>query len=224
MIVLGVTGGIASGKTTLCHDLKEILHGLKDRKLAVIDADKLGHRAYEKDTPCYYSIVEHFGKAVVADDGEINRKALGGIVFGAPEKMRELEAIVWPVIYGMLEAHIAELRDKEDEKLPTVCVLEAAVMHEAEWSGLCDVVWTTMADPAIACERLMKRNNLTVEEADKRINSQMTNEARRELVRDTDIIITNNGTEAQFKADVATKFASVHTSSVFTMEFGGRED
>jgi len=173
VLVIGVTGGIASGKSSVCAQLKEVVAGLDAFSLVVIDGDKLGHRAYEVGTPCYDKLVTHFGPEVVAEDKQIDRRALGGIVFMDPAQMRQLESIVWPTIRGFIEAQLAELRsnsgegrgedasDSSPSSSSAVVVLEAAVMLEAAWEDLCDVLWITHVDPAVARERLMQRNSFT---------------------------------------------------------------
>lgn len=223
--VIGLTGGIASGKSSACVHLLSLESGLFN--IAKIDADKLGHRAYEVGTPCYESIVAHFGKdKIVADDDTINRKALGAIVFGDPSQMRALEAIVWPAIRSMIEAELTVLRDSEDNKKPTICILEAAVMLEASWHHLCDSLWVTYVDPSVAKQRLMCRNSLTSEEADKRISSQMTNEERfsklSAMAVDTNnsiksiptyFLLDNNCTTEEFKLLISEKFHETMASS-----------
>ena len=91
MRVLGLTGGIASGKSTAAAQLKEL-------GVVVLDADRYGHRAYDPDSPGFHAVVNEFGHDIVGEDGEIDRRILGGKVFGDPEKMERLTDIVWPEI------------------------------------------------------------------------------------------------------------------------------
>ena len=106
----------------------------------VIDADKLGHLAYAKDTECFQALVNHFGSVIVdAGTGEVDRKALGGIVFSDPNEMQNLNRIVWPAIRALLEDRIQQVRGSDD--CPPVIVVEAAVMLEAGWTDLADEVW-----------------------------------------------------------------------------------
>ena len=104
-MVIGLTGGIASGKSTAARKLGE--YGAH-----VIDADKLGHRAYLKDTSAFHQVVATFGEDVVGDDGEIDRGALGAKVFGEGNRLDELTAIVWPAIRQMAEDEINQVKTR----------------------------------------------------------------------------------------------------------------
>lgn len=178
MHVIGLTGGICSGKSTVSKELASL--GVK-----VIDADKVGHEAYLPDTPCYAKLVSHFGEGIVSQDRTINRPALGAIVFSDPQKMKELQDIVWPEIKEMILARLATMKDEGVE----AAVVEAAIMLEASWQDVVSTVWVTFVDPETALKRLMKRNNFSTEEAMKRINSQMPNEER---IKRADVVIENN--------------------------------
>ena len=223
VLVVGVTGGIASGKSSVCTLLQEVVAGLDGLSLVIIDGDKLGHRAYEVGTPCYDELVAHFGPTVVAENKAIDRRALGSIVFGDPQQMRRLEAIVWPHIRGFIEAQLAELRKNSDEEFKrgnattpatTVVLLEAAVLLEAQWEDLCDVLWVTHVDPTVARERLMQRNGFSAEEAGKRIDSQMSNTERLSRLRagSGDVSIDNSGSSAALKTAVNQRFHEMMAS------------
>ena len=187
MRVLGLTGGIASGKSTAAAQLKEL-------GVIVLDADRYGHRVYEPDTPGFHAVVNEFGHDIVGEDGEIDRRILGGKVFGAPDQLKRLTDIVWPVIRQFATAEISELRESDPE---TVIVLEAAVLIEAEWQDLADEVWVVHVDPDAAKQRLMDRNNLDADAAQARIDSQITNEERLEHA---DVDIANGGSVDEFIA------------------------
>jgi dephospho-CoA kinase len=178
--VIGLTGGIASGKSLVTNQLAE-------RGAIVIDADKLGHETYRRGTETYRAVVEAFGPDIVAGDGEIDRKALGAKVFGDPEARRRLEAIVWPGIRRLAEERLAGLRQQG----AGVVVLEAAVLLEADWVDLVDEVWVVATAPETARRRLMERNGLSSEEAAARLAAQLSNEERR---RRADLVIENDGT------------------------------
>ncbi len=189
MRVLGLTGGIASGKSTAAERLKEL-------GAIVLDADRYGHRAYDKDSEGFHAVVNEFGHDIVGEDGEIDRRILGGKVFGAPDQLKRLTDIVWPVIRQFATAEISELREGEPQ---TVIVLEAAVLIEAEWQDLADEVWVVHVDPDVAKKRLMDRNNLDADAAQARIDSQITNEER---LGHADVDIANGGTLDQFLAGI----------------------
>ena len=185
MRILGLTGGIASGKSTAATQLKEL-------GAIVLDADRYGHRVYEQDTPGFHAVVNEFGHDLVGEDGEIDRRVLGGKVFGDPAQMKRLTDIVWPEIRRLAAEEIAEIRDREPA---TVIVLEAAVLIEAEWQDLGDEVWVIIVEPELAKKRLMERNRLSEEQAEARIGSQLTNKERLEHA---DVSIKNSGSLEEF--------------------------
>jgi len=177
-LVIGLTGGIASGKSVVSQMLA-------DRGALVIDADKVGHEAYAPGSGCYEAVIEAFGRDIVGPDGQIDRKALGGKVFGNPAERKRLEGIVWPWMRTTMEGRLAGLRA---EGIPVV-VLEAAVLIEADWIPIVDQVWLVTVSPAIARQRIMSRNGLAAEQADARIAAQLTN-AERE--RHAQVVIDNS--------------------------------
>lgn len=175
---IGLTGGIASGKSTVVELLREF-------GAATIDADKLGHQTYEPGTDTFRAVVAAFGDELVAEDGTIDRRVLGGKVFGKPDELKRLTDIVWPGIRALAAAELQRLAGEGTE----VAVLEAAVLIEAEWQDLVDEVWVVSVSPDAARERLMARNNMSAEDADARINSQLSNDERlrhADIVLDTD--------------------------------------
>ncbi|GFO24685.1 bifunctional coenzyme a synthase [Plakobranchus ocellatus] len=159
--IVGVVGGIASGKTRLCSVLGSL--GAK-----IIDCDLLGHRAYVKGTDAHRQIVEEFGEIVVGEDGEINRQKLGPIVFSDKSRLSKLNSIVWPAICSLAEKEIKQTTSG-------VIVLEAAVLLEAGWDSMVHEVWTTFVTREEAVKRIMTRNGLSQEAAEKRIDSQLSN-------------------------------------------------
>mmetsp|Transcript_22288 Transcript_22288/g.37285 ORF Transcript_22288/g.37285 Transcript_22288/m.37285 type:complete len:204 (-) Transcript_22288:133-744(-) len=178
MLVIGVTGGICSGKSTVVSTTESI--GAK-----IIDADKLGHQTYVPGTICYENLVKEFGSSIVSENGEINRRALGSLVFSDPSKMLALNSIVWPEIRVLIENRLQELEGEGAE----VVVLEAAVMIEAGWQDLVTTLWVVGVDREVARDRLMKRNSLSEVEALKRIDSQISNEER---CGKANLVIENN--------------------------------
>jgi dephospho-CoA kinase len=198
-VVIGLTGGIASGKSAVSAMLAE--HGA-----LIIDADKVGHEAYAPGSDCYRDVVAVFGDDIVAADGQIDRKALGAKVFGAPDQRKRLEGIVWPWMRTTMERRLAALRE---ERVPVV-VLEAAVLLEAEWTPLVDQVWVVTVAPEIARQRIVQRNGLTPEQAGQRITAQLTNEER---MAKAQFVIENNGTleELAERVDAAWEMLAAKT-------------
>ena len=179
MIVIGLTGGIASGKSTAAQHL----FGLGAH---VIDADLLGHRAYEPGTDAFHSVIDAFGDEVVAEDGSIDRKALGGKVFGKPAELDKLTGIVWPEILRLAELEIDDQRTRNPNG---VSVLEAAVLFEAGWERAVDEVWVVVVDRETAVRRTMARDGLDAEAVKLRIDSQLSNDER---VTKADVVIDNS--------------------------------
>jgi phosphopantetheine adenylyltransferase/dephospho-CoA kinase len=178
MRAIGLTGGIASGKSTVTEMLTAF-------GATVIDADRLGHRAYELGTDAFHRVVEAFGAEIVREDGAIDRVALGAKVFGEPGAMARLTDIVWPAIGMLAKASLAQAR----ESGVAVAIVEGAVLFEAGWEVLVDEVWVISVPPAVARERLIARNGLSAEEADKRIQSQLSNVERE---RRADVVISTD--------------------------------
>jgi|MDTB01.1.fsa_nt_gb dephospho-CoA kinase len=189
VVIVGLTGGIASGKSSVASQIATSLGKLEKEGLEVvsIDGDKLGHLAYATGAPAYHKLIEQFGAEeilVEADKGgeerAIDRRKLGGIAFSSKDKMDSLCAIVWPVIRGEIEESITKAKGKEQEgSARVVIVLEAAVMLEAKWEDLVTgMLIVTFVDRELAMERLVARNSLSKEEAFKRIDAQMSNTER----------------------------------------------
>jgi dephospho-CoA kinase len=186
--VIGLTGGIASGKSVVREMLQK--HGAY-----VIDADKLGHEAYAPGSDCYHEVIAAFGEGIVGHDGQIDRKALGAKVFADPAHRRRLEGIVWPWMRHVMEARLQTLRAEGT----AVVVLEAAVLIEANWQPLVDEVWTVIVPPELARKRIMERNGLSADHADARIKAQLTNDER---AKHAQVIIENSGTLEQLERRV----------------------
>ena len=189
MLVIGLTGGIASGKTTV-SDL------LARKGAHVINADLLGHESYRSGTPTWQEVVDTFGPEIVGADGEIDRKELGRIVFSDAAARQKLNGIVWPAIRRLMEARLPELRQRG---APKVVVLEAALLIEAVWYDLADEVWLVTVSEEEAIQRLVSRNGLSQEEALKRIRSQLSDEERRRYAQ---VVIGNSGTLEALEAAV----------------------
>ena len=180
MHIIGLTGGIASGKSTVARFFR-------DREVPVIDADILGHRTYEPGSETHAAVVAAFGPELVAQDGSIDRKVLGGKVFGRPDELRRLTDIVWPGIRKLAGEAFSELETAGNR----LCVLEAAVLFEAGWEDLVDEIWVVVVDPDIAVRRLSDRNGLDEPAARARIASQLSNAER---IARSHTVIENNGT------------------------------
>ena len=162
MKIIGLTGGIASGKTTVAHFLEEL-------GAVVIDADSIGHEVLRSDKAVRRAVVVEFGKGVLSDDGEISREKLGDMVFSSPERLSELNWITHPQIIDRVHALLEKYRV---DGIKTV-VLEAALLLEADLNSMVDEVWVTVASEATIIRRLTERTGLSETDALARIRSQL---------------------------------------------------
>lgn len=168
--IIGLTGGIACGKTSIGARLEKL-------GAAVINCDQLGHRAYLPGTATFEQVVERFGSDVVSKEGTINRAALGAKVFKSSGELDALNGIVWPEIQRLALLEVDAAVERNDNCL-TVCVLDAAVLLEARWEDVTDEVWVAVLPPHEAVSRVMKRDGRTKEDAERRIASQLSNQKR----------------------------------------------
>lgn len=187
--VIGLTGGIGAGKST-------VTQMLSDLGAAVIDADIVGHQIYLPDMPAWREIVEAFGTDILQADRTINRQALGRVVFADPEALRTLNRIVHPKMLERMRELVAELRARGGVK---AIVVEAAVLIEANWTSLVDYVWVVVASGAVVTERLAKQRNLSPDQVRARLAAQLSNDERRQHAH---VVIENNGSLAQVQAAV----------------------
>ena len=181
MKVISLTGGMASGKSTAARYLSE-------QGADVIDADKLGHRAYELGTQAHREVITTFGDDVVSTDKSMDRKVLGGKVFGQPGELKKLTDIVWPEIRRLAEA---EIKASDPD---SIVVLEAAVLFEAGWEDIGDEVWVVVVDREIAIARTIARDGFDRESVESRLDAQITNEQRSSKA---DLVISNNHSEEE---------------------------
>jgi dephospho-CoA kinase len=192
MKVIGLTGGIGSGKSAVARFLAEL-------GAEVIDLDKVGNEALKKGSGAYKKAIREFGASLLDNNGEIDRAKLGKIVFSDREALKRLNQIVHPEIDKMVDEKIREYRIRGVK----VLVLEAAVMLEAARARQADEIWVTVAKEKTVLERLRERSGYSEEDTKARIRSQMTNEER---IKQADVVINNDGTLDELKAKVKTKW------------------
>ena len=179
MLVIGLTGSIGTGKSESARQL-EVLGA------SIISADQVGHEAYTPNTAAWEQVVAAFGGDILQDDGEIDRRKLGAVVFSDPGQLEKLNLIMHPRMARMVSDKIEELRGQGVE----VVVVEAALLFEAGWDSLVEEVWVTDSTEQVVIERLKQRNGMSEEEARKRISSQM---GRTERLERSDYVIENSG-------------------------------
>ena len=186
MKVIGLTGGIATGKSSASEILLEM-------GAMVIDADKVGHQMYLPETEAWQEIIDTFGKDLLLPDRNINRPKLGEIVFNDKEALKKLNQIVHPKMYKNFEEQIVSHRKRAGDK--GVVVLDAAILIEANWLPLVNQVWIVVADSNTVIDRLCAKG-FTEEHARSRISSQLTDEERK---KHADVVIENNGDIPQLR-------------------------
>lgn len=175
-MALGLTGGIATGKTTAANFLKGL--GAK-----IIDADKIAHKIMGAEGPAYSDIVQFFGNNILDDDGSINRKKLGEIVFNNSELRQKLEKITHPIILREIKSQLQETADYNT-------VLVAPLLFEVGIDNLVDQVWVIHCSRETQIKRLKNRDNLTREAVKVRINAQMSLDKK---IEKADLAIENEG-------------------------------
>ena len=180
MFKIGLTGGIASGKST-------VLTYFKDKGIPYIDADIVAREVVEPGTEGLQAIVETFGSNVLHADGTLNREALGAIVFHNEEKRQLLNSCLKTHIRN----RIMELTSQYEQGNTPILIYDIPLLIEGEWYTMMDEVWLVYVNETTQIERLMSRNGYTREDAIARINSQMRLDDKRAYA---DVIIDNNGT------------------------------
>ena len=186
--VLGVTGGTATGKSVVCRMLRDM--GGK-----IIDADLIARKTEMAGGSAYEEIIDCFGEEILDADREIDRKKLGNIVFGDHQKMRRLESIVHKHVSLEIKRRVKEYRESEDSSIRFIA-LDVPMPIEDGFFDTCNYIWAVTANDDLRIERLMRRMNISEEEAVKRIASQWTN---REYAEIADCEIVNEGTVTELK-------------------------
>lgn len=185
-MLLGLTGGISTGKSMISKYLSEL-------EFPIVDADKIAHQVLESDLSVISAIKEQFGPDVAGING-IDRKKLGQIVFGNEAKLKELNQIIQPAIRTKIVDEIKTLNQNHN-----LVVLDAPLLFEEGYAGMVDVVMVVTSDESIQLSRLMKRNKLTQADARKRITAQIPLQQK---VKHADIVIDNSGTVADTQKQV----------------------
>lgn len=196
MKVIGLTGGIGSGKSTVAQFLAEL-------GAIVIDLDKVGHEVLQQEE-VRGQLVSKFGKGILNVSGEVDRARLGKLVFNNREALARLNRIVHPVIDDIVNTRI----EKCHREGVRVVVLEAAAMLEAGRAAQVDELWVTVAPAKVVLQRLNERNGYSGEETRARIDSQMSSEER---IRQADVVIDTDCTLDELKARVLAEWQKLQT-------------
>ena len=197
--VIGLTGGIATGKSSVARFFTE-------RGIPVIDADRLARDAVLPGSPALEQIITLLGREVLTRDGELDRKRLGGLIFSDPGKRRQLEGILHPEIRKKAEERIAQAAAAGHQRL----IYMAPLLIEAGATERVDDIWVVTVRPEIQLERLMQRDSINREQAQRMIDSQMP---LSEKERYGSVVIDNSGTEAETRMVLETVWAKETGSS-----------
>ena len=195
MLIIGLTGGIGTGKS-------EVSHILRDLGAVVIESDKVAHQSYEPGTKAHGLIVNQFGEGVLDSSGFIDRKTLGEIVFSDPARRLELEKIVWPATRELTLA----LLKKETERGTEVVVVEVPKLFESGWDKVADVIWTVEAPPSVVSQRVKRRSGMSKSDMRARVAAQLT---RQDRVDRADIAIENVATLEDLRNQISKLWESI---------------
>lgn len=189
--LIGITGDIASGKTS-------VLALLADRGAETIDADRVYHELIRGGAPLRDAIVRRFGAEIVGADGEIDRRKLGAIVFADPKALKDLERLAHPSVLAEIERRIAD-------SAAAVVAVDAVKLFEGGLALRCDQIWLVVCAPEVQLARLITRNTLSREEAVWRVAAQPP---RGDKIARSDVVIDNSGSPAEMRDQVAAAWAA----------------
>jgi dephospho-CoA kinase len=179
-MIIGLTGSIATGKSTVSRMLTQ-------KGFPIVDADEIARLVVEPGSPVLTSIMETFGKEVLLPDGSLNREKLGSLIFNDKDKREKLNSIMHPAVRKEM------IRQKEEwlEKGANTVIMDIPLLFESRLQSYVDKIIVVSATPQIQRDRLMARNGYTADEAEARINSQLS---IAEKEKGADAVIDNNGT------------------------------
>ncbi len=186
LIVVGLTGPTGAGKTTVSKLLAQ--NGYR-----VIDADLVSREVVMPGTPCLAEIRCVYGEAVINEDGTLNRRALGGIVFADKQKLRQLEEILYPSIIGRINEMLKQCEQEGEQ----VVILDAPTLFESGANSLCDYILVVMAPQSARLMRIMARDNLTLEQAMQRILAQQSEDF---YIKRADYVVDNGAANPDYPA------------------------
>lgn len=189
-MVLGITGNIASGKSSVAAEFERL-------GAAVVDADQLAREVVEPGSEGLSRLVELFGEEILTSDGDLNRSCLADIIFAAPDARKQLNGIVHPAIAELALSRLAELRNRPD--IPLI-VYEAPLLFETGAEGRVDKVLVVKINEDMQRQRLIERDKLSAEDADNRIAAQMSQD---EKLKRANYVIDNSGTLEEMRIQAA---------------------
>lgn len=192
MYIIGLTGNIGTGKSTVGH----MLAGLGAR---YIDADEVAHQTMRQGTATYRAVVAEFGAAILGPDGEIDRRKLGAVVFSGKDRLKRLEEIVHPAVFALAGQLIEEATE-------AVVVLDAIKLVESGMAGVCDVLWVVTCPRVQQVQRLVRTRGLSRQQALLRIRAQPP---QQEKIARADVVIDNGRSLAATQDQVERAWRSI---------------
>ena len=195
--IIGITGGIASGKSTVTNFLRE-------QGFQVVDADAVVHQLQRPGGRLFEALVQHFGQEIILENGELNRPLLASLIFSNPQEREWSKQIQGEIIREELATLRGQLAQTE-----AIFFMDIPLLFEQDYSAWFDETWLVYVDRNIQVERLMRRDQLSKVEAESRLAAQWPLEKKKDLASQ---ILDNNGNQVQL------------LTQVFSLLEGGRED
>lgn len=187
MRIIGITGSSGAGKSTICDIIE------KEYKVRIINADRVAKELAKKGTKYVEEIRQTFGNDIIDEQGELKRRKLAELIYSDSEKRKKLNNCTFKYIKKEIQKQI------ENEKAVSIIVIDAPLLFESKLNEICNIVIGVISKKEIQIERIVVRDNIDYEHAEKRINAQITNE---EYMRKCDEIIENNDNLEEIKKTV----------------------
>jgi len=203
LLIVGLTGGIASGKTEVANELERL-------GATVIDADRVTLQVTKTGTPVYEALLEEFGGGILGENGQIDRNALSRIVFGNETKRKLLNSITHPEIFKEIIEGVNQYAERIcPGDIPAV-IVDAALIVDVGVSGIFDLIILVTADEDLRLSRLIEKRGMSMAEAKARIASQAPDSKRHESA---DLVIENNGSIEQLRSKVGEAWKEIEQRS-----------
>jgi dephospho-CoA kinase len=196
LVVIGITGGIGSGKSTVSKMLF-------DCGVEIIDADSIAREVTDKGGEALEELASFFGEVILTNSGQLDRKKMAGFVFGNPDKLEALNRITHKYIIAKI---IENINNANRDKKTDIVAIDAPIPVEFGFLDLVDIVWVIAADRNTRVKRIMERNELDYDSALKRIESQISDEA---YLKIADEVIWNNGSREKLYEKVMQLFTAL---------------
>ena len=185
-MIIGITGSSGAGKSTVCEILEAYY------KVTIINADKVARKLSKRGTNYVIDIISKFGKSIVDEDGELKRRKLAEIIYNDPKKREELNKCTFKYIKKEIERQIKKAQTD-------TIIIDAPLLFESELNKICDKVIGVISNRELQIERIVARDDIDYEDAEKRLNAQQTNEF---YMNKCDAIIENNNNLKSIKENV----------------------